>query len=61
MTKPDLREIDKRIAEWHKSDSKLEIHEYLGMTQDEYVSWVIIPVGILLYANFSDETTQHEE
>jgi len=54
MTKPDLRDIDNRIDQWHKSDSKLELHEYLGMTQDEYVSWVINP-------NFFDETTQHEE
>lgn len=54
MKQPDLSNIDERIAEWHKSLSPQPIHEYLGMTQEDYVSWVINP-------NFFDESPQHEE
>lgn len=28
--------IDDLIEQWHNSDSELELHEYLGMTQSEY-------------------------
>ena len=54
MTKPDLSNIDKRIAEWHESLSPQPIHEYLGMTKAQYITWAINP-------NFFDETPQHEE
>jgi hypothetical protein len=33
-------EIDNYIDEWHKSDSKLKIYEYLGMTKLEYELFV---------------------
>jgi hypothetical protein len=33
MTK---EELDLKIEEWHKSDSEQPLHEYLGMTLDEY-------------------------
>ena len=54
MTKPDLSDIYERIAEWHESLSTQPIHEYLGMTQEDYVSWVINP-------NFFDEKPQQGE
>jgi len=49
-----------RIAEWHRSDSKLEIHEYLGMTKDEYKLHILIPLGILLYANSNENCEYYE-
>lgn len=36
----DIKNIDDKIDEWHNSESNLPLHEYLGMTKDEYVSWV---------------------
>lgn len=35
-----LEEIDDYIDEWHESDSKEELHDYLGMTFEEYGIWV---------------------
>lgn len=35
-----LDEVDDFVEEWHKSDSKLQLHEYLGMTQEEYSFWL---------------------
>lgn len=28
--------MDDYIHEWHNGDSELELHEFLGMTEDEY-------------------------
>lgn len=39
-------EIEKYIEAWHKSDSTNEIHDYLGMTFDEYSLWVSDPDAI---------------
>lgn len=36
-------EIEDFIEEWHDSDSAVELHEYLGMTWDEYSLWVSEP------------------
>lgn len=33
-------DVAERIAEWHASDSPLPLHEYLGMTWDQYHRWV---------------------
>lgn len=33
-------DIDDLVDEWHKGDSDLPLHEYLGMTWDEYQAWV---------------------
>ena len=32
-------QIDDAVEEWHESDSDLELHEYLGMSWDEYKDW----------------------
>jgi hypothetical protein len=32
--------IKDKIEEWHNSDSELKLHEYLGMTWEEYKTWV---------------------
>ena len=40
-----LDEIDDYIDEWHDSDSdiNLELHEFLGMTWEEYSLWAVKP------------------
>jgi hypothetical protein len=38
-----LDEIDDYIDAWHDSDSDLELHEYLGMTWEEYSAWAVKP------------------
>ena len=35
-----LYEIDDYIETWHTSDSLLPLHEFLGMTEQEYEAWV---------------------
>lgn len=36
-------DIDDYVDEWHESDSKQELFEFLGMTQKEYMLWVQTP------------------
>jgi hypothetical protein len=40
-----LDEIDDYIDEWHDSDSdiNLELHEFLGMSWEEYSLWAVKP------------------
>jgi hypothetical protein len=33
-------DIDAYIEKRHNSDSELELHEYLGLTWDEYRAWI---------------------
>ena len=33
-------EIDDFVDSWHSSDSEQALHEFLGMTQEEYAAWV---------------------
>jgi hypothetical protein len=39
-------QVDDLIDEWHTSDSKLELHEYLGWSLYEYRMWVSDPTLI---------------
>jgi hypothetical protein len=34
------KEIDDKIEEWHNSDSKQSLAEYLGMTPEQYAAYV---------------------
>ena len=34
-------EIDNFIEAWHKSSSTTDLHDYLGMTWEEYSAWAI--------------------
>lgn len=43
-----IDEIDDFVEEWHDSDSKQSLSEFLGMTKEEYSLWVEKP-GILSY------------
>lgn len=36
-------DIDLFIDAWHECDALGEIYEYLGMTREQYVSWVHDP------------------
>ena len=52
MTK-SLKQIEKMIEDWHFNGAGegQELHEYLGWTWEEYVTWVntgIIPNGYTL-------------
>ncbi len=33
-------EFEEKCAEWHTSDSDLPLHEFLGMTEDDYWDYV---------------------
>jgi len=36
-------EIDDFVDLWHESESALPLHEFLGMTSEEYSAWVQNP------------------
>jgi hypothetical protein len=36
-------EIDDYVDKWHNSPSGLELHEYMGITRDEYAIWLGSP------------------
>ena len=38
-----LDDIETYIEDWHNSDEDVEIYEFLGMTEDEYMSWIEEP------------------
>lgn len=38
--KVSLDDIEDFIDAWHFSDSNKELHEYLGMTMEQYSSWL---------------------
>ncbi|CAN5339143.1 hypothetical protein BH09SUM1_BH09SUM1_16130 [soil metagenome] len=39
-------EIDDYVDAWHSGDGKLSMHEFLGMTWDEYSLWVSDPASL---------------
>jgi hypothetical protein len=40
---PAEEAFDDAVGEWHDSDSDLPLHEYLGLTWDEYAAVVSSP------------------
>ena len=38
-----IKDIDDYIDNWHQRDSDLSLHEFLGMTRNEYHLWVEDP------------------
>jgi adenylate kinase len=34
-------DVDDWIDRWHEGDSKTELHDYLGMTREEYANFAI--------------------
>ncbi|MBP6740189.1 MAG: hypothetical protein KA146_09360 [Leptospiraceae bacterium] len=41
-----IDDIDDFIDKWHESESSLTLHEYLGMTHDEYKLWLEKPESL---------------
>ncbi len=39
-------EIDDWVDQWHDTDTGMELHEFLGMTSDEYGLWVEQPSAL---------------
>lgn len=37
------RDVHDYVDDWHNSNSELELHEYLGLTELEYKHWVENP------------------
>lgn len=35
-----LEDIDDFIDQWHDNPGKQALHDFLGMTRDEYASWI---------------------
>ena len=42
----DLTRIDDEIDAWHEADTTIPLHEWLGLTQDEYQLYVEMPASI---------------
>jgi len=42
---PEL--LDDEIDEWYRSDSSLELYQWLGFTEAEYERWITDPKCIL--------------
>lgn len=42
----DIEDVDNFIDEWHHSDSAASLHDYLGMTWDEYSGFVERPKAL---------------
>jgi len=38
--KVTIDQIDDYVSGWHAGDSDLELHDYLGLTRDEYALWM---------------------
>lgn len=61
-------EIDNYVQAWHEGDEDVALHEYLGMTRDEYALWTEQPpaLRIILAARKREEpvgelvSDQHE-
>jgi hypothetical protein len=64
-------EIEDFVEKWHNSESDLEIHDFLGLTFQEYSLWVSDPdnIDMIIYARRADiplteavnDNIQHEK
>lgn len=52
--------FDDAIDEWHTGSSKLELHEYLGLTWEEYKRWGENPRSIFDIIHEREENGQGE-
>src|SRR5437762_1665906 len=39
--------VDDEIDAWHQSDSTLALHEWLGMSEQDYASFVMDPTAVV--------------
>jgi hypothetical protein len=37
----EYKSLDNRVEEWHNSDSKLTLQEFLGLTNEEYQAFLL--------------------
>jgi hypothetical protein len=44
-------EIDDFVDVWHRGDGRVELHEFLGMTSEEYALWVSNPDALSAILN----------
>lgn len=42
----DLAKIDDEIDAWHEAETDLQLHEWLGLTREEYALYVEMPASI---------------
>ncbi|MBL0264839.1 MAG: hypothetical protein IPQ05_13460 [Leptospiraceae bacterium] len=49
-----IDDIDDFIDKWHESESSLTLHEYLGMTHDEYKLWPEKPESLKFIIFFEE-------
>jgi hypothetical protein len=35
------KEMEEKIEEWHNSDSELPVHEYIGVSLEEYYNTIL--------------------
>ena len=42
----DLSEIDDYVDKWHHCEDDIEVHDFLGMSEDEYALWVEKPQSL---------------
>lgn len=56
----DLAEIDEDIGLWHRADTRLELHEWLGMSRREYALFVERPesLRVILAAHKSGKSVE---
>lgn len=48
----DLKDIDNYVDQWHESDSKLELWQYLGFnTAEDYALWALQPSELIHILN----------
>jgi len=61
-------EVDDWVDRWHEGEGDMELHDFLGMTPDEYTLWVEQPSALRLILGarergqaFQDVMEQEEE
>jgi len=42
-----IDDLPDHIDRWHDGDSELELHEYLGLTWEEYSEWIMTPYALV--------------
>lgn len=35
-----IDDVDDYVEKWHQGDSEEDLHDYLGLTWNEYIEWV---------------------
>jgi hypothetical protein len=55
-----LEDYEDKIDEWHDGDSKLKLHEYLGLTWEEY-SGMIRPSELLTSKLYADKVISFDD